>query len=119
MTEWNDTDRRGQLRVDFSTRIRIVLNIGGEPVELTGSSRDLSRKGIFVKTDRRFDLGSPCTVSLELTGSIDAINLEIKGTVVRQTETGVGISFDSMDVDTYAHLKNIVMYNQTDDAAWE
>ncbi len=40
----------------------------------------------------------------------------MKGTVIRISENGMGIEFDSMDVDTYSHLKNIVHYNSADDS---
>ena len=41
----------------------------------------------------------------------------MKGTIIRQTLDGIGIAFDSMDVDTYSHLKNIVRYNRMEDSA--
>jgi len=31
--------------------------------------------------------------------------------VARVVDTGIGLSFEAMDVDTYTHLKNIVLYN--------
>jgi hypothetical protein len=54
-------------------------------------------------------------VKICLTGTVEKIELVMKATVVRQTTKGVGIVFDSMDVETYSHLKNIVRYNQVED----
>lgn len=76
------------------------------------SSKDLSQKGVFAKTDDRFAPDTPCTVNVFLTGRVEDLPLEIRGRVVRQDEDGVGIVFESMDVDVYTHLKNIVRYNE-------
>ena len=111
MTPSNTDNRRKFDRVAFSTPIRIILDIDGKAVELSGSSKDLSLKGIYIDTARRFKPGTPCSVNIHLTGSSEKIELIIQASITRQTGKGMGISFDSMDVDTYAHLKNIVKYN--------
>jgi hypothetical protein len=114
MTVLNNDDRRKYSRVGFATEIKIVLKIKDQ-VTLEGNSEDLSRKGIFVNTDKRFAPGTLCSVKIYLTGGIEKIELLIEGTIIRETDTGIGIVFNSMDVDTYSHLKNIVYYNRVDD----
>ena len=115
MTVLNDENRRKHSRVGFATQIKIDLKTK-DPVRLEGSSKDLSLKGLFVITDRRFARGTLCSVKIVLTGGIEKIELLIEGTIVRQTDVGIGIIFNSMDVDTYSHLKNIVVYNRVDDS---
>lgn len=110
-------ERRKYSRVAFSTDIMVYLQVGSKTVEAKGDSKDLSLKGIFVRTDDQFALDTTCEVQIYLTGSIDEIVLKINGRVARIGEGGVGIIFDSMDVDTYSHLKNIVNYNSTDNSA--
>jgi hypothetical protein len=36
------------------------------------------------------------------------------GKVVRQDDSGVGVQFEEIDIDTFYHLKNIVYYNADD-----
>ncbi len=110
-------EKRRHPRVGFATRIAVVLNMDGEQVKLDGNSKDLSLKGVFVNTDKEFSLGTQCSVEVYLTGSIEEIKLLMQGTIVRKTEKGIGVDFNSMDVDTYSHLKNIVRYNRSDDLA--
>lgn len=117
MSAENNDDRRKHSRVGFTTEIKVLLDLDGEQVILEGNSKDLSMKGIFVSTAQRFPEGTICSVKIYLTGSIEKIELAMQGTIVRQTEKGVGIAFDSMDVETYSHLKNIVQYNSTEDSA--
>ena len=113
MAVLNDEERRKYSRVGFATGIEIDLKTKDQ-ARLEGNSKDLSLKGIFVSTPRQFVRGTSCSVKIYLTGGIEKIELLIEGTIVRQTDTGIGILFNSMDVDTYSHLKNIVHYNRGD-----
>ncbi len=108
-------DRRKHSRVGFTTAIKVALEAGGEKINFDGNSNDLSLKGIFVTTQNSFSSGTKCSIRICLTGGIDKIELMIKGTVVRNSSNGMGIEFDSMDIDTYSHLKNIVYYNSVDE----
>jgi hypothetical protein len=109
-------DRRKHSRVGFATKIDVCLVSGQETICLDANSRDLSLRGIFVRTDAAFSLDTQCTVDIYLTGGVEEIKLEIQGKTVRKTNDGVGIVFKSMDVETYTHLKNIVYYNGGDDS---
>ena len=115
MTGSKQDDRRGHSRVDFATRIQILLDIDGQQEQLGGHSKDLSLKGIFAISDKRFPPGTRCVVKTCLTGTVEKIELVMMAKVVRQTTKGIGIVFDSMDVETYSHLKNIVRYNKVED----
>lgn len=114
MNSSNESEKRRHSRVDFKTDIQIVLNAGGKTIKFDASSIDLSLKGIFITSKDTFDAGTRCEIDIILTGSIEALSLNIKGTVARKTDTGMGISFDSMELETYAHLKNIITYNTND-----
>ncbi len=115
MGTMNNDDRRKYARVGFTTGIDIKIESGGKQTILNANSKDLSQRGVFVGTEDAFPLDTPCTVNVHLSGGVDDISLEIQGRVVRQTGAGVGIVFESMDVDVYAHLKNIVRYNSDND----
>jgi len=110
----NNDERRKHSRVGFTTTIQILLEADGKQINLEGSSRDLSLKGIFIRSQDRLPAGTKCAIKVYLTGTIDKIELLMKGTVVRVSDNGMGIGFDSMDVDSYSHLKNIVNYNSVD-----
>jgi len=102
-------NRRKYTRVEFSTII--VLTARSAKIEAMGSSRDLSLKGVFVDTDIRLAPGTECDLKIFLTGGVEDIELFIRGRVARLVDTGLGISFEAMDLDSYTHLKNIVLYN--------
>lgn len=105
-------DRRKHSRVVFTTKIEIhMLDESGQNVQLAAHSKDLSQRGVFVKTDRRPALDTVCRVNVYLSGGIQDLMLEIQGRIVRHTDAGFGVEFESMDVDTYTHLKTLILYN--------
>lgn len=112
----DQNDRRNHSRVEFACDIKILLQQDGKQVILEGNSKDLSQRGLFVRTRKRFPPGTGCEVKIFLTGGIDPIELLIQGTLVRQTDSGMGVEFNSMDLDTYGHIKNIVLYNSSNSA---
>lgn len=108
-------ERRKHIRVGFTTDIHIIIDADGDQIKLDGNSKDLSLKGIFVNTQKKIPAATKCSVKIYLSGGIEDIILIINATIVRETDIGMGIEFDSMDVETYSHLKNIVYYNSIDE----
>lgn len=106
------TRERRKQRVEFATEI--TLESGSSRIRVDGSSRDVSLKGIFIHTEERLPVGNTCTVAIQLTGTVEALSLSISGHIARHEGTGMAVIFDSMDLDTYTHLKNIVRYNFKD-----
>lgn len=102
-------EKRKHVRVEFSTRI--VLIASDTEIEASGSSKDLSLKGVFVNTDKKLDVGDECNVKIFLSGGIGDIELAMTAKVARVVDAGLGLCFEAMDVDSYTHLKNIVLYN--------
>jgi len=109
MTTIETTGRRHYQRVPFSTKIALIYS--DNEMDITGSSMNLSVKGIFVKTPKKVSPGMECKVKIILSGGINELELLIHARVTRVEESGIGIVFDTMDLETYTHLKNIVQYN--------
>lgn len=104
-----DKERRRKLRVDFKTQI--VLKIEQSEIRVTGSSKDLSLTGIFINTKERVREGIECQVKATLMGMTQPLDLRMRGTIIRSDDSGLAIVFDSMNLETYTHLKNIIRYN--------
>ncbi len=105
-------DRRKYSRVAFTTKIEThMLDESGKNVQFVSNSKDLSQRGVFVKTDKRPSLNTACRVTVYLSGGIDDLELNIQGRIVRHTDAGFGVAFEAMEVETYTHLKTLVLYN--------
>jgi len=112
MSYSGDDDRREKVRVHFQTQI--IVEADAAKIQMNGSSSDLSLNGIFVNTDHKIPLQSPCRVKILLSGLKPPLFLEMEGRIVRTDASGIAITFESMDLDSYTHLKNIVRYNVSD-----
>lgn len=107
-----DADRRKKLRVDFKTSI--ILKTDQSEIHIEGNSKDLSLKGIFIHTQENTAVGTKCRVEVKLTGMTEQLNLYMQGKIIRRDQNGIAVEFESMDLDSYTHLKNLVRYNTTD-----
>jgi len=107
-----DTEKRKNIRIDFKTGV--VLKTAGETISSDADSRDISLKGMFIKTDKVLAAGTPCDVELILAGVSTNLTLAIKGKIARQEAGGLGVSFEGIDLDSYWHLKNLLIYNAQD-----
>ncbi len=103
--EWH----RSHHRVDFKTKISLVLSDG--EIDVTGVSKNLSMKGLFIESNQKFSSGAACKVKIELSGVVDGLKLLINARVARVERNGMGVIFDTMDLESYTHLRNIVQYN--------
>ncbi|MFZ5568767.1 MAG: PilZ domain-containing protein [Thermodesulfobacteriota bacterium] len=112
MTNEMEDERRKKRRVEFSTNI--ILKMDGNEIHVTGSSKDLSLNGVFINTPDNIPLNAACQVEIQLSGMVEPLLLRMKGTTVRKEPVGIAVLFESMDLDSYSHLKNIVRYNTTD-----
>jgi hypothetical protein len=104
-----EDNRRKKIRVDFQSRI--IIDLVEPAIQLDGDSKNLSLKGIFVETTENVPLQARCRIQVFLSGTISPIALNMEGVVTRKEPSGIAIVFNSMDLDSYTELKNIVRYN--------
>ncbi len=109
MPDKQKSERRNKTRVSFDAQIKLKLS--DVEIDSFGNSRDMSLNGIFINTDLRPEIGKKCDVEVILTGGVDDLRLFMRGIVTRHGSKGIGINFNSMGLESYTHLKNIVRYN--------
>ncbi|MBF0099381.1 MAG: PilZ domain-containing protein [Desulfobacterales bacterium] len=111
MPEQNQNEKRRGTRVTFDTKI--ILRLKNSEIHVKGNSKDMSLKGVFISTQEDIPLEEKCLVEIWLTGMTEEIKLQMNGRIIRKDPFGKGLAvyFDSMDIDSYMHLKNIVRYN--------
>ena len=107
-----EDDKRRRTRVHFKTQV--VLKTGSSEIKADAKPSDISLKSMFITTDEKIPVGTPCDIEIVLSGTTSKLALNIKAVIARQDKDGLGITFESMDVDSYFHLKNVVMYNASD-----
>ncbi len=108
-------EKRRNTRVNFKTNV--VLKSDDFTIKAEANSDDLSLKGLHVQTAEDVPMDTLCDVELHLTGTTEDVTLNMKGKVVRKDDSGIGVKFESIDIDSFTHLKNILMYNTEDPEA--
>ncbi len=78
----------------------------------SGEVRDISFEGLWLPTTVRWSKGTRCRVTIHLA---DTIKIRAIGVVVRSEPDGIAVQFRELrDLDSYGHLRNLILYNSLD-----
>lgn len=88
-----------------------VVTAGGS--DALGPVLDISLNGVLVGTDPGQGPGAPCDVRIQL-GDDPEQSIAASGEVVRRDAQGVAVRFETMDLDSAAHLRRLVTLNSED-----
>lgn len=105
-----DLEKREFTRVPISFEVAVKVDghdLGGCHV------RDLSMKGMLVVTSGRWPIGTPCEAVITLVSG--EVEIRTSGRVAAGHPEGFGMEFTTIDgLESYIHLRNLVLFN-TDD----
>jgi len=107
-----EKEKRGFIRIPFSTETRIEA--GGRSLRSNGLI-DVSMSGMRLTTDDVPPLpGTVCQVMIILQASANRIIIEASGKILRAEQGTIAVEFIELEVDSYNHLRQIIL-NNTDD----
>ena len=104
-------ERRKNVRVTFRTTADLHFS---DTSFQDRAIADLSLHGVYVDGIPGRTVGEVCDITLKLTGSAAHPSLSMKAEVIRVTKQGVGLHFTSIDLDCFAHLRQIIRHNRDD-----
>lgn len=104
------TERRNSSRVQLQASV--VLTTGDKIFAAEADLKDISLDGISFRSSNGMELNSIYNVEITLTGSSSVLKISAKGRVLRQDSQLTAIKFTELDMDSYMHLKNIMMVNR-------
>lgn len=99
------------------TRVRLAVGVEVDQPgrqKISGRGRDLSVKGVYVECRQPLPPCTPCEVTIVLSGTPEPMQVHVTGRVVYVEPAGMGIEFVEVDVDSFIHLRNLVLYNSVD-----
>ncbi|MBN2040888.1 MAG: PilZ domain-containing protein [Spirochaetes bacterium] len=101
------------------TNTRILFNVTAlvkyKEKEIKCSVENLSLNGILVKTDENIPVGEEVNINILMEGSTSHLTINLEGIVKRSDDSEMAAAFKSMDLDSFIHLKNIIVYNEGDE----
>jgi PilZ domain len=104
-------EKRRFSRIVFD--VRAELTVGDQTFE-PGHMDDLSIGGCLLPITATRVLGSPCRVTIFLSGVNSEPVIRVQGKIVRADSGQVAIKFTAIDPDSLVHLHNIVLHNSPD-----
>jgi hypothetical protein len=97
--------KRTRVPVGFDLSVRI------QDKKVSVKTLNLSLSGVYFKGSQVFQAGDACVIDLHLSREA---HLSIEGKVLRSDDQGTVVTFQSMDEDTFYHLKRILQFNTAD-----
>jgi hypothetical protein len=102
-------EKRKLTRIVFHMEASLIHN--GR--NFAASVENISLKGAYVKTHDVFniELNEKIDMILYIKGESTTVEVNTKAVILRNEEKGTAILFDSLDLDSFIHLRNIIAYN--------
>ena len=95
------------------TRLNIPVSVSITTLEgeiLDQRALNISMKGVLIPASDSLPIGSQSEVKIIL-GDENPLIIVSRGKVVRSDAHGVAIDFLEMDISSFPHMKNLILYN--------
>ncbi len=73
---------------------------------------NLSLNGVLLKAGKEIPKDAKVKVGISMEGTTSKLKINVEGVVTRSAVAETAIAFNSIDLDSFIHLKNIVAYNE-------
>jgi hypothetical protein len=105
-------DRRAFGRVPF--RVDTTVRTRDRTIR-SSSTLDISMNGLRISIrEAAPPAGTPCEITIMLSGGRPAAVFEARGSIVRSEHGTLAVHLTEMDLDSYQHLRQIVINNALD-----
>ncbi|MCL2459588.1 MAG: PilZ domain-containing protein [Desulfobulbus sp.] len=105
--------RRRSRRIVFSSAA--VLQYGDDDLlELQVDTHNISLHGLYLITEVRLPLETPCTVKISLAGATSRMEAIAQGVVRRHEPDGIAVAFTHLDPDSFLHILNLVKLHEAE-----
>jgi hypothetical protein len=101
-------------------QVKVRVELGsGRTREITGSTTNISLRGLFFLPDRWAPVGTDCSLVVRFASPRGPRKIETPGRIVRSDASGLGIEFLEMPLESLEQLRNLVRHNASDVAQVE
>ena len=96
-----DKDRRKYQRIQIELKARVG---SGKTVQISGSTRDLSLKGFFIRTPKMLPVGTVCRATLTVSQGGEKVDIKADGVVVRHEKAGFAVELKKIDLGSVSFI---------------
>ncbi|WP_320172255.1 PilZ domain-containing protein [Maridesulfovibrio sp.] len=97
--------RRTRVTAGFT----VMLHKDG--VDSDAETRNLSLTGLLCEPVEGFEVDDACEVSITLS---EEVFIKVSARIVRADESGLAVNFNSMDENSFTHLRRLIQFNAPD-----
>ncbi len=110
--EGTDKDRREFIRVPFRAEVSVRT---ADRTLWANSTLDISLNGLRIATSEPpLAEGCACEIEIVLSDADPIVLIEARGTVVRPEPGILAVHLTELDVDSYDHLRTLILNNASD-----
>lgn len=106
----SEMEKRAATRIVFNVKSRVKY----DKKTVEGNVINLSMHGMLLSSGQDIPVGKTVKAEIFMEGTTSKLKIKVKGRVLRSDRTGTAITFKSVDIDSFIHLKNIIAYNEGD-----
>lgn len=77
--------------------------------------RDISLDGMNISISVPMPVNHICDLEIIISGPSSILQLRARGRILRQDSHSAAVKFTELNIDSYMHLRNIVLHNRTPD----
>lgn len=107
-------EQRRAPRVVFISTARLSYD-HDQVMEAQVDTRNISLTGLYLETEARILVDTPCTIAIQLAGATSKMDFKVEGVVCRHDRTGMAITFTRLNPDSYLHIANLVNIHAAED----
>ena len=104
-------EKRAVTRVLFN--VKSSVKFGDKTI--IGDVINISMHGMLLQTSEQIPENEIVDAQIYMEGTTSELKINVQGRILRSDKTGTAIAFKSVDIDSFIHLKNIVVYNEGDE----
>lgn len=104
-------EKRSNTRILFSVSAIVKY----KEKEITCNVVNLSLNGILLSTNESIPVGEEVNINILMEGGNSQLTINLDGVIKRTGDSEIAAEFTSIDLDSFIHLKNIVIYNEGDE----
>lgn len=86
------SEKRDRTRIPVDAKV--ILHAENKAFYLDGTTRDVSMKGLYARSDFGFPVGTKCQIEIVLSGHSSELTIKLGGVIVRREKGGCGVLFD-------------------------
>ncbi len=104
-------DRRSFIRIPFKTDVLIKA---GDLLIRSNGETDISMSGLRIPYQGAVPDSAPCRATITLKALQDEVVIEAAGRIIRSAPDSVAVEFTELDLDSYNHLRQLILMNAKD-----